>query len=55
MAAVSEPTVVAHLEDPALFDKLEVRFERVSFRYPQSDQEVLSGLDLVMPTGRSSA
>ena len=33
----------------------EVRFERVSFRYPRSDQEVLSGLDLVLPTGRSTA
>lgn len=33
----------------------EVRFERVSFRYPRSDQEVLSGLDLVVPTGRSTA
>jgi ATP-binding cassette subfamily B protein len=33
----------------------EVRFERVSFRYPRSDQDVLDGLELVVPTGRSTA
>ena len=33
----------------------EVRFERVSFRYPRSDNEVLSGLELVVPVGRSTA
>lgn len=33
----------------------EVRFERVSFRYPRSDTDVLRGLDLVVPAGRSTA
>jgi ATP-binding cassette, subfamily B, bacterial len=33
----------------------EVRFERVSFRYPRSDAEVLGGLELVVPAGRSTA
>ncbi len=33
----------------------EVRFEQVSFRYPRSDTDVLSGLELVVPAGRSTA
>jgi ATP-binding cassette, subfamily B, bacterial len=33
----------------------EVRFDRVSFRYPRSETEVLSGLELIVPVGRSTA
>jgi len=33
----------------------EVRFERVSFRYPGADADVLAGLDFVVPAGRSTA
>ena len=33
----------------------EVRFERVSFRYPRSDAAVLRDLELVVPVGRSTA
>jgi ATP-binding cassette subfamily B protein len=32
-----------------------IRFEGVSFRYPGSQREVLSGLDLDLPVGRSTA
>jgi ATP-binding cassette subfamily B protein len=33
----------------------EVRFEGVAFRYPGGDRDVVSGLDLVLPAGRSLA
>jgi ATP-binding cassette subfamily B protein len=33
----------------------EIRFEGVSFRYPGSETDVLRGLDLVIPAGRSLA
>ncbi len=33
----------------------EVRFEQVEFRYPGSSRPVFSGLDLVLPAGRSTA
>jgi ATP-binding cassette subfamily B protein len=33
----------------------EVRFEQVSFRYPGSSHPVFTGLDLVLPAGRSTA
>jgi ATP-binding cassette, subfamily B, bacterial len=33
----------------------EIRFEGVSFRYPRSDADVLAGLELVVPVGRSTA
>jgi ATP-binding cassette subfamily B protein len=33
----------------------EIRFEGVSFRYPGQDRDVLSGLDLAIPAGRSLA
>lgn len=33
----------------------EVRFEQVSFAYPRSPTDVLAGLDLVVPAGRSTA
>jgi ATP-binding cassette subfamily B protein len=33
----------------------EIRFEAVRFHYPGSDQEVLRGLDLTIPAGRSLA
>ncbi len=33
----------------------DICFERVSFRYPGADVDVLSDLDLVMPAGRSTA
>jgi ATP-binding cassette, subfamily B, bacterial len=32
-----------------------VTFAAVSFRYPRTDRDVLSGLDLVLPAGRSTA
>jgi len=32
-----------------------VRFERVSFRYPGGEEDVLDGLDLTLPAGRSLA
>jgi ATP-binding cassette subfamily B protein len=32
-----------------------IRFERVSFRYPHSEREIYSGLDLELPAGRSVA
>ncbi|MFE4335199.1 ABC transporter ATP-binding protein [Streptomyces sp. NPDC056831] len=33
----------------------EIRFENVSFRYPGAEHDVLSGLDLVIPIGSSTA
>ena len=49
--AVPSPTVV----DPAGLPVREIRFEKVTFRYPGTEQVVLDGLDLTVPAGRSLA
>ncbi|HEX6699334.1 MAG TPA: ABC transporter ATP-binding protein [Gaiellaceae bacterium] len=40
---------------PAPAQRGEIRFEGVAFAYPGSERRVLSGLDLVLPAGRSTA
>ncbi len=50
-SAVPSPTVV----DPAGLPVREIRFDKVSFRYPGTEQVVLDGLDLTIPAGRSLA
>lgn len=40
---------------PASRPKHEVRFDAVKFAYPKSERLVFSGLDLVLPAGRSTA
>jgi ATP-binding cassette, subfamily B, bacterial len=42
-------------EDPAGRPRIGIRFEGVRFAYPGSDRDVLSGLDLEIPAGRSLA
>jgi ATP-binding cassette subfamily B protein len=42
-------------DSPAAGPVYDIRFEEVSFRYPGGDHDVLRGLDLVVPAGRSLA
>jgi ATP-binding cassette, subfamily B, bacterial len=41
--------------DPAGLPRREIRFERVSFRYPGSDRPVLDELELALPAGQCTA
>ncbi|HEU5332241.1 MAG TPA: ABC transporter ATP-binding protein [Actinocrinis sp.] len=41
--------------DPAGLPRREIVFEQVAFRYPGGTTDVVSGLDLVLPAGRSTA
>ncbi|MGH9000814.1 MAG: ABC transporter ATP-binding protein [Acidimicrobiia bacterium] len=50
--AAAEPTGRV---DPRRSPRSGIRFEDVSFAYPNSDQPVLSGLDLALPAGGSLA
>ncbi|WP_152362937.1 ABC transporter ATP-binding protein [Microlunatus speluncae] len=53
------PTValarVARREVPVELPRREIRFEQVSFRYPNAEAPAVDGLDLVVPAGRSLA
>jgi ATP-binding cassette subfamily B protein len=54
VAATQQPSPAGEPADPAGAPRVEIRFENVSFRYP-GGAPVLSGLDLVLPAGRSTA
>ncbi|MFL6075866.1 MAG: ABC transporter ATP-binding protein [Mycobacteriales bacterium] len=53
--ATRPTTSLAKRTEVAGMPRREVRFEAVSFRYPGGDHDVLSGLDLVLEAGRSTA
>jgi ATP-binding cassette subfamily B protein len=44
-----------HTADPAGLPRSEIRFEDVTFAYPGSPRDVLRGLELTIPAGRSLA
>jgi len=54
VAATRRPSPAGEPADPAGAPRAEIRFENVSFSYP-GGAPVLSGLDLVLPAGRSTA
>jgi ATP-binding cassette subfamily B protein len=54
LVAATRTSVVAPGADPKGMPRSEVRFDGVSFSYP-GGADVLSGLDLVLPAGRSTA
>jgi ATP-binding cassette subfamily B protein len=49
------PEHLRGVRDPAGLPAEEIRFERVSFRYPGQQRDVLHDLDLVIPAGTSLA
>jgi ATP-binding cassette, subfamily B, bacterial len=55
MEATPEARPAAPRALPEGSPRREIRFERVTFRYPGSDRDQLRGLDLVIPAGRSTA
>ncbi|HZC27628.1 MAG TPA: ATP-binding cassette domain-containing protein [Actinopolymorphaceae bacterium] len=49
------PTTARTPATPAVLPQREIRFEGVRFGYPGTESDVLAGLDLVIPAGRSLA
>jgi ATP-binding cassette subfamily B protein len=52
---LSPPSELDGAADPAGAPRQSVRFEGVSFRYPSAEQDVLSGVDLELVAGTSTA
>ena len=50
-----DPHAAEAAADPAGLPRREIVFEQVAFRYPGGTTDVVSGLDLVLPAGRSTA
>jgi ATP-binding cassette, subfamily B, bacterial len=54
-ALAALPSGLTGTRTAASLPRRQVRFERVSFRYPRSSADVLTGLDVDLPVGRSTA